>query len=525
MDGAVGSHDEFVDVPDEISDVSVLSRSDDTVTLQWCAPDDNGLPIDRYQVLLKLWRMGEHGEHLQVPNDAIVSMDDSVIVTVLAEDLVFVAERCSVEISVQTLSFPEGLPRAVWAVASARNAEGWADWSAPQFVLLRPCSRRGVLHMWGLAEDGRLGRGPSALERGVCADAESIEMLRDKEITAIALGSHTAVITSDDSLFVWGTYLAEENVPVETDPEVEMLVEPAQQPFQSVPHHVSCGRFTTAVLSADGHLFMWGPNEAHQCGVTEPDVVRSVRRVGIPGDLPLIDVELGEFHGVALTAQGTAVVWGMEQGPQVEVGTQKVPGVRLPERAAFNQPQPRTLDLPQSVVAIAVGGYHSAIITESGSLWTWGQNDHCQLGLGTGVPLVWSPRMVPCERMVKVSLGGFHSAAVDESGRAFTWGDNKRGQCGQGEQSMIPNPSLLNWPGDPRCLEVSCGGFFSFFKVEEPCTDARFYACGWGKDGCLGFGQACKRMLKPRPLPAIRGKTWTHIEAGMVHVGGLLATP
>merc|ERR1712136_576015 len=95
----------------------------------------------------------------------------------------------------------------------------------------------------------------------------------------------------------------------------------------------------------------------------------------------------------------------------------------------------------------------------------------------------------------------------------------------QGEQSVIPNPSLLNWPGDPRCLEVSCGGFFSFFKVEEPCTDARFYACGWGRDGCLGFGQARKRMLKPRPLPAIRGKTWTHIEAGMVHVGGLLATP
>merc|ERR1711974_225830 len=118
-------------------------------------------------------------------------------------------------------------------------------------------------------------------------------------------------------------------------------------------------------------------------------------------------------------------------------------------------------------------------------------------------------------RVALVSLGGFHSAAVDTDGQLFTWGDNKRGQCGQGEVATVEKPLELTLaPSETLCVGIACGGFFSLFEGQA----SRIYACGWGKEGCLGFGQACKRMLRPRPVPtAPCGHRWALLRTGMVH--------
>mmetsp|Transcript_46768 Transcript_46768/g.125031 ORF Transcript_46768/g.125031 Transcript_46768/m.125031 type:complete len:223 (+) Transcript_46768:1257-1925(+) len=218
----------------------------------------------------------------------------------------------------------------------------------------------------------------------------------------------------------------------------------------------------------------------------------------------------------------------MEQGPELALGSDEHPerGRSLvPERVAVNQPEPRGLDLPRRVLEVQAGGYHSAARTEDGRLWLWGSNDRGQLGHGPGAKSVTAPR--PLEglgaRASAVSLGGFHSAAIDDRGLVHTWGDNQRGQCGQGEERVVhrPVPLAMEGSGGSGCRRVSCGGLFTLFELEG--DPPRFYACGWGKEGCLGFGQPCKRMLRPRPLPIPPGgRRWSHMQAGMVHVAGLL---
>jgi len=257
---------------------------------------------------------------------------------------------------------------------------------------------------------------------------------------------------------------------------------------------------------------------------------------------------LGEFHGIALTSEGSVLTWGMEQGPEVSVGTGKklAPGLgELPERVGLNQKEPRTLDVPCRAVEVAAGAYHSALITEDGKLWLWGSNEQGQLGIGRpGAPAALHTP-VACKAFgaagtrdedgslrcacTSVSLGGFHSAALDVEGRLFTWGDNRRGQCGHGEAKGICEPKLLQLASDdPLCVFVSCGGFFTLLEAYPKSAGASqppsYFACGWGKDGCLGFGQACKRMLRPQPLPRpLPGHHWTKLWAGAVHVAGLLA--
>ncbi|CAK9029507.1 Probable E3 ubiquitin-protein ligase HERC6 (HECT domain and RCC1-like domain-containing protein 6) (HECT-type E3 ubiquitin transferase HERC6) [Durusdinium trenchii] len=257
-----------------------------------------------------------------------------------------------------------------------------------------------------------------------------------------------------------------------------------------------------------------GPNEAYQCGLPEDSLVKSLTRLKVPKEEPLVQVEFGEFHGVGLTASGHVLRWGQEQGPDVPLARQALddPKTRgyLPKSINLNQPSPMLLECRHPVKFVAAGGYHSALVTTCGQLYLWGSNSYGQLGLGLKrdeLAFVGQPRPVDVEGALSVgdvshaspvvagvSLGGLHSAFLDVQGAVYTFGDNRRGQCGQGEVTQLSAPERLQEL--PRADGVSCGGFFSFFQVADD-----LYACGWGKEGCLGFGQLCKKQLRVRRVP------------------------
>jgi hypothetical protein len=71
-------------------------------------------------------------------------------------------------------------------------------------------------------------------------------------------------------------------------------------------------------------------------------------------------------------------------------------------------------------VGIACGLFHSCL-WENGNLWVWGKGDGGRLGLG-GEDSMYSPVLNPNIAGVKmVALGGLHSAAVTEDGSVYTW--------------------------------------------------------------------------------------------------------
>eukprot|EP00930_Biecheleria_cincta_P063593 TRINITY_DN49132_c0_g1_i1.p1 TRINITY_DN49132_c0_g1~~TRINITY_DN49132_c0_g1_i1.p1 ORF type:complete len:611 (-),score=124.98 TRINITY_DN49132_c0_g1_i1:47-1849(-) len=569
----------FFDVPDPISAIWVRCRRTSAVELAWHAPRDNERPILRYQVCAWPWVLGQPcgplptqtsdsldwcgpgpGPTLQqmsAAETAITSSTDSggsassTCSWLLAEPE---GEAAAANVGASPDSVPRSvldcqpLPSAAWVSVRAGNEEGWAEWAAPALVFFRGKSLGGgeteeeqlskqALLTWGLGEDGRLGRGTdSAQQKSVCAEPGPVVGFPSSSLASLALGSHSAAITAEDELFVWGTFLAEpprsggSSVNEDGNAEVDMLVEAAQQQTEFTAHSVACGRFATAVLSADAKAYVWGPNESFQCGVPSGQLLTSMAKLKVPGDAPLVALELGEFHGLALTAAGEVLAWGMEQGPEVAFteNAKKLGGL-LPKSAAVNQPEPRRLDIPRQVIAVAAGGYHSSLVTDDGRLWMWGSNTYGQLGLGlTSSELAAAAAPRPLEdfgaalKAAKVALGGFHSAIIDEKGCLWTCGDNRKGQCGQGEEAQLPGPRPVALPG--RCIGASCGGFFSLFEVagETQTVDPVLLACGWGKEGCLGFGQPCKRMLRPRQMPRGQGGRWLCMRAGMVHVAGFL---
>eukprot|EP00927_Polykrikos_kofoidii_P032544 TRINITY_DN27694_c0_g1_i1.p1 TRINITY_DN27694_c0_g1~~TRINITY_DN27694_c0_g1_i1.p1 ORF type:complete len:585 (+),score=81.76 TRINITY_DN27694_c0_g1_i1:124-1878(+) len=577
------AEEEFVDIPDVVDEIRLVGRDAEGVMFEWRVPCDNARPILRYDILVRRWCLGCDCGELPEGDDVVETADTGCRTAV---DLLIAVEDCDAREgycqfrlrqdnvpkhhsneSTPLSSFPQTRlsvdvpPVAAWVSVRAVNCEGLASWAEPTLLLFRGkelAPSAATLHTWGLAEDGRLGRGRAAVDRGVCAESGAVEELNDVCVHAMAMGSHSAIITADDRLMVWGTFLADAETdgsktePPRHDDEVQVVMEPVEQPTSFVPHDVACGRFTTVVYSAEGRVFAWGPNDAYQCGTTGPGVIRQLVELKIPRRKQVVQLALGEFHGLGLTADGIVVSWGMEQGPEVITGAgvaigeenARLAALKLPTRASLNQPEPRVLDMPRRVVKVAAGAYHSALITDDGRLWTWGSNDKRQLGiqdcceasLASPHPVGGSLRKHgevsdnDHPRVLHVSLGGWHTAAVDTAGCLFTWGDNGRGQCGQGEAKLVATPLIvtLSTPKATfsRCLGASCGGMFSIFEaVDDETGDPRFFSCGLGKDGCLGFGQACKRMLRPQPMPEPPdGQRWAHIQAGTVHVAGLLAT-
>lgn len=81
-------------------------------------------------------------------------------------------------------------------------------------------------------------------------------------------------------------------------------------------------------------------------------------------------------------------------------------------------------------VAAAVN--HSLAVRPDGSLWSWGQNNYGQLGIGS-VMDQWMPGLVEgISNVAAVAGGAFHSVAVKADGTVWAWGSNGDGAVGDG---------------------------------------------------------------------------------------------
>ena len=72
-------------------------------------------------------------------------------------------------------------------------------------------------------------------------------------------------------------------------------------------------------------------------------------------------------------------------------------------------------------------------------MWTWGNNQHGQLGDGSTTNSHVPVRVnVPAAvTFVTVNSGGYACYAIDSSGKLWAWGGNQNGQLGTGDGTRI----------------------------------------------------------------------------------------
>ena len=106
---------------------------------------------------------------------------------------------------------------------------------------------------------------------------------------------------------------------------------------------------------------------------------------------------------------------------------------------------------------VSCGGFHTAVVTEDGRLYTFGGGEHGQLGHNDRVNKL-KPTLVQALEGVfisQITCGWSHSVALTSEGRVYTWGNSDHGKLGHGSGRKVSVPQLVDKLSDYRVVRVA----------------------------------------------------------------------
>ncbi|XP_062183572.1 PH, RCC1 and FYVE domains-containing protein 1-like [Phragmites australis] len=224
---------------------------------------------------------------------------------------------------------------------------------------------------------------------------------------------------------------------------------------------IACGENHVAIITKQGEVYSWANEGSGRIGrqvnisVSQPKIVESLASLHVKA------VAYGSKHTCAVTVSGELLEWG--EG--VHIGL-------LNDCYARNQWFPHKLSSPMdglSVAKIACGPWHTALITSSGLLYTYGDGTFGVLGHGDtqGTARPKEVESLKGSRVKCVACGPWHTAAIVEvisssksntpSSSVFTWGDADRGKLGHADKKMKLVPTRIDSLVGYDFSQVSCG--------------------------------------------------------------------
>ncbi|KAG2372837.1 hypothetical protein C9374_013117 [Naegleria lovaniensis] len=123
----------------------------------------------------------------------------------------------------------------------------------------------------------------------------------------------------------------------------------------------------------DNGLYSLGGNDYGQAGLSQSHaIVLSLSRPdGIKGKIK--DVSVGKYFSIVLTDNHQIYTFGINENGQVALNPSSTSKSHIPT------PITSKLFGDEKIATIATGSAHTAVLTESGSIFTWGSNSHKQL--------------------------------------------------------------------------------------------------------------------------------------------------
>jgi alpha-tubulin suppressor-like RCC1 family protein len=284
--------------------------------------------------------------------------------------------------------------------------------------------------------------------------------------------------------------------------------------------------FSLAATST-GQLYSFGVNDYGQLGSTanvetnKPNPTPAL--VVLPGATgPVTAIAAGANFGLAATSTGQ--LYGFGENGFGQLGNTTNSGI------GKANPTPTLISLPGAtgpVAQLAAGGDHSLVLTSTGQLYTFGYDAYGQLGYAglenanptptlLGIPGATGP-------VTAMAAGVFHSLVLTSTGQLFSFGNNQYGQLGRptnsGTETATPTPTQVSLPGasGPVAEKIAAGGFHSLAATPT----GQLYSFGRNVVGELGSTtNNGSNSANPAPtlvgLPGATGPV-TSVSAGLSH--------
>ncbi|XP_041693949.1 RCC1 domain-containing protein 1-like isoform X5 [Coregonus clupeaformis] len=200
---------------------------------------------------------------------------------------------------------------------------------------------------------------------------------------------------------------------------------------------LALGTEHAVLLTASGDIYTWGSGSHGQLGHGDLSPQEEPRAMEALLGMPMSTVAAGGWHSVCTSAGGDLYVWGWNESGQLGLPSRALRGEQQKSQGTGGASTCKDQEEGSNEVFISIQAFPALVdVTQS------------------------------CE-VSKISCGSRHTAAVTSTGDLYTWGWGEYGQLGQGTVSSSDEPRRVEFFKDQglRVVDVVCGPWNTFVSA------------------------------------------------------------
>jgi alpha-tubulin suppressor-like RCC1 family protein len=313
----------------------------------------------------------------------------------------------------------------------------------------------GTLYSFGENDFGQLGDGTTET-RNKPVQVKGLANVIDFDTS----NSHSAAVTSDGSVWVWGL---NDYGQLNSGSRSEVLTPIKVNGLYNIAK-IRVGNRYNLALDRNGIVWFFGYNSKGQIYDEPEDAIMKPMKIKELSDIEIVDIETGDFHSLALTAEGEIYAWGANDYGQLGNGT------------LINKYYPVIVPDLEDVRYISAKGNTSSCITESGSAMLWGESSYPDIR-SVSIP----EEIDGIANPYSIEANNNNIVEVSKEGNVYSLGSNEYGQLGNGTYNDRDYFSLMS--GVSKVKKMSSSPY-NIFSVGG---DGFIYAVGRNEVGQLGI--------------------------------------
>lgn len=360
---------------------------------------------------------------------------------------------------------------------------------------------------WGAWQYGANGNGggsgPAQISQGeIPADADIVDADYDQYVGY--------VLAADGSIYAWGMNSSAQLgiggfTPSESATPVK--VNRGQIPAGVTPVSIAAGSGRAAVLADNGWVYSWGEPLSGNGATGWQTQPVALAQGQIPVGVTITQIANGNGNTYALGSDGWVYSWGASfmgaNGDGAVGGPDRLSPVRLAQGA---------VPVGVTFTQVAAGSYVGYALGTDGKIYSWGNNGNGSLGIGdasapaSGAPVAVSQGEMPAGiGITKIVASEFHTLVLADDGSMYSWGFNGDGQLGDDTTTNAAAPVEVDTSDLPAGVTITDieVGLQASFGVG---SDGRLYSWGgmrpsWG--GISGPAQLGSYASEGRTRPGL----------------------